>query len=174
MKESTTRQSTKYPQKASLQRTSTLSAPRVKGLTTSQSFLVVEELRYESVSGTALVKDVSFSVLFVVALATAVFVCVACVIGFVGLMVPHLARGIAGPLHRHLLPTVAIVSVVLLAVSDLLSRLLLSPQELPVGVVTTSIGSVLYSYCFSEHGKCNDSGAKDWGSINFIYPLKFL
>ena len=62
-------------------------------------------------------------------------------IGFVGLMVPHLARGIAGPLHRQLLPTAAIVGAVLLTVSDMLCRLLLAPQELPVGIVTTSIGS---------------------------------
>ncbi|MYF90058.1 MAG: iron ABC transporter permease, partial [Boseongicola sp. SB0676_bin_33] len=82
-----------------------------------------------------------FSMFFVAALATAAFVSVAGVIGFVGLMVPHLARGIAGPLHRQLLPTAAIVGAVLLTVSDMLCRLLLAPQELPVGIVTTSIGS---------------------------------
>ncbi len=83
-----------------------------------------------------------FSMFFVAALATAVFVSVAGVIGFVGLMVPHIARGIAGPLHGQLLPTAAIVGAALLASSDILSRLLLAPQELPVGIVTTSIGSV--------------------------------
>ncbi len=88
------------------------------------------------------VKGLRFSMFFVAALATAVFVSVAGVIGFVGLMVPHLARGIAGPLHRQLLPTAAIVGAILLTVSDLLCRLLLAPQELPVGIVTTSIGSV--------------------------------
>lgn len=69
-------------------------------------------------------------------------VAIAGVIGFVGLMVPHIARGIAGPLHRQLLPTAALVGAALLTGSDLLSRLLLAPQELPVGIVTTSIGSV--------------------------------
>lgn len=88
------------------------------------------------------VQRLRFSMFFVAALATAVFVSVAGVIGFVGLMVPHLARGIAGPLHRPLLPTAAIVGAVLLTVSDMLCRLLLAPQELPVGIVTTSIGSV--------------------------------
>ncbi|MCY4276165.1 MAG: iron ABC transporter permease [Gammaproteobacteria bacterium] len=83
-----------------------------------------------------------FSMFFVAALATAVFVSVAGVIGFVGLMVPHLARGITGPLHSLLLPTAAIVGALLLTVSDMLSRLLLAPQELPVGIVTTSIGSI--------------------------------
>ncbi|WP_170413299.1 MULTISPECIES: FecCD family ABC transporter permease [Ruegeria] len=88
------------------------------------------------------VQGLRFSMFFVAALATAVFVSVAGVIGFVGLMVPHIARGIAGPLHRHLLPTAAIVGAALLTGSDILSRLLLAPQELPVGIVTTSIGSV--------------------------------
>ena len=62
MKESATLESIQYPQTASPQRTCALSAPRKKGQTTDQSFLVVEKLRYESASGTALVQDVSFSV----------------------------------------------------------------------------------------------------------------
>ncbi|WP_170401432.1 FecCD family ABC transporter permease [Ruegeria arenilitoris] len=88
------------------------------------------------------VQGLRFSMFFAAALATAVFVSVAGVIGFVGLMVPHIARGIAGPLHNRLLPTAAIVGAALLTGSDILSRLLLAPQELPVGIVTTSIGSV--------------------------------
>lgn len=75
------------------------------------------------------------------ALATAAFVSVAGVIGFVGLMVPHLARGLAGPLHRGLLPMAGVIGAILLTASDIISRLLLAPQELPVGIVTTSIGS---------------------------------
>ncbi|MFA3916292.1 FecCD family ABC transporter permease [Ruegeria hyattellae] len=88
------------------------------------------------------VQGLRFSMFFAAALATAVFVSVAGVIGFVGLMVPHIARGIAGPLHRQLLPTAAIVGAALLTGSDIISRLLIAPQELPVGIVTTSIGSV--------------------------------
>ncbi|WP_171211246.1 iron ABC transporter permease [Ruegeria sp. HKCCA5426] len=88
------------------------------------------------------VQALRFRMFFVAALATAVFVSVAGVIGFVGLMVPHIARGIAGPLHTRLVPAAAIVGAALLTGSDILSRLLLAPQELPVGIVTTSIGSV--------------------------------
>ncbi len=88
------------------------------------------------------VRGLRFSMFFTAALATAVFVSVAGVIGFVGLMVPHIARGIAGPLHKNLLPAAAMVGAALLTGSDILSRLLLAPQELPVGIVTTSIGSV--------------------------------
>lgn len=76
------------------------------------------------------------------ALATAAFVSVAGVIGFVGLMVPHLARGLAGPLHTRLLPTAALIGAALLTASDILSRVILAPQELPVGIVTTSVGAI--------------------------------
>ncbi|WP_299673121.1 iron ABC transporter permease [uncultured Roseobacter sp.] len=88
------------------------------------------------------VRRLRLSMFFAAALATAVFVSVAGVIGFIGLMVPHIARGIAGPLHRQLIPTAALVGAALLTGSDILSRLLLTPQELPVGIVTTSIGSI--------------------------------
>ncbi len=88
------------------------------------------------------VQRLRFSMFFIAALATAVFVSVAGVIGFIGLMVPHIARGIAGPLHCNLIPTAALVGAALLAGSDIVSRVILAPQELPVGIVTTSIGSL--------------------------------
>ena len=78
---------------------------------------------------------------FASALATACFVSVAGVIGVGGLMVPHLARGLVGPLHGPLIPTAAMIGAMLLTASDVLARLLLAPQELPVGIVTTSIGA---------------------------------
>ncbi|MBC6437370.1 MAG: iron ABC transporter permease [Rhodobacteraceae bacterium] len=79
---------------------------------------------------------------FVSALATAAFVSVAGVIGFIGLMVPHLVRGLVGTLHIKLLPAAALCGAILLTASDILSRVLLAPQELPVGIVTTSLGAV--------------------------------
>lgn len=94
------------------------------------------------------VQRLRFTMFFAAAFATSVFVSVAGVIGFIGLMVPHIARGIAGPLHRQLIPTAALVGAALLTGSDILSRLLLAPQELPVGIVTTSIGSIFVFLLF--------------------------
>ncbi|MEL7281046.1 MAG: iron ABC transporter permease [Pseudomonadota bacterium] len=82
------------------------------------------------------------SMFLVAALATATFVSVAGVIGFIGLMVPHLARGIVGALHTPLIPTAAIIGAMLLTASDIVSRLVLAPQEIPVGIVTTSVGAI--------------------------------
>ena len=75
------------------------------------------------------------------AFSTAIFVSVAGVIGFVGLMIPHLARRFAGKLHAGLIATSAVLGAVLILLSDLAARLLLAPQELPIGIVTSSVGA---------------------------------
>lgn len=76
------------------------------------------------------------------AFATAAFVSMTGVIGFVGLMVPHLAKGLVGPLHGRLIVASAITGAGLLLASDIAARTLLMPQELPIGIVTTSIGAL--------------------------------
>ncbi|MEM7208648.1 MAG: iron ABC transporter permease [Pseudomonadota bacterium] len=76
------------------------------------------------------------------AFSTAVFVSIAGVIGFVGLMVPHIARALVGVLHKHLIIMAALIGALLLTASDLVARVVLSPQELPIGVVTTALGTV--------------------------------
>ncbi|MEM6616593.1 MAG: iron ABC transporter permease [Pseudomonadota bacterium] len=76
------------------------------------------------------------------AFATASFVSISGVIGFVGLMVPHLARGLVGPVHRNLIVVSAMIGAALLLASDIAARTLLMPQELPIGIVTTAIGSL--------------------------------
>lgn len=88
------------------------------------------------------VRTLRMGLFLISALATAAFVSVAGVIGFVGLMVPHLARGLVGPLHTRLIPTAALLGAMLLTASDIVARIILAPQELPVGIVTTSIGAI--------------------------------
>lgn len=78
----------------------------------------------------------------VCAFATAAFVSISGVIGFVGLMVPHIARALAGPMHGRFVPVAALTGAALLLVSDIAARTLLAPQELPIGIVTTSLGAV--------------------------------
>lgn len=75
------------------------------------------------------------------AFATALLVAVAGVIGFVGLMIPHLARRAAGELHLRLVVVCALFGAILVLASDLLARTLLPPQELPIGIVTSSVGA---------------------------------
>lgn len=80
-------------------------------------------------------------VFLVAAFGTAIFVSVTGVIGFVGLMVPHIARAFVGPLHAGALTLSAVFGAVLLLSSDLVARILLAPQELPIGIVTSSVGA---------------------------------
>lgn len=74
-------------------------------------------------------------------LLTAASVAVAGPLLFVGLVVPHLARGLVGPAHRWLLPLSGVLGAVLLLVSDVLGRLVARPAELQVGIITALVGA---------------------------------
>ena len=78
----------------------------------------------------------------------AVCVSVGGTIGFVGLVTPHMVRLITGPNHRRLLPASAFGGAIFLMLCDLLARTLFDPRELPVGVVTSFIGSILFVVIF--------------------------
>ena len=74
------------------------------------------------------------------ALSTALLVALTGVIGFVGLMVPPLCRRMTGVRHLVLLPLCAVVGALLLCGGDILSRTLLTAQELPIGIITAGVG----------------------------------
>jgi iron complex transport system permease protein len=87
------------------------------------------------------------------ALLAAAAVSVAGVIGFVGLMTPHLLRLVVGADHRRLIPAVLLAGSVLLILADLVARTALAPQELPVGVVTALLGGPFFLYLLRREGK---------------------
>ncbi|GAA5214913.1 FecCD family ABC transporter permease [Streptomyces thinghirensis] len=80
----------------------------------------------------------------VIALLTAAAVSVAGVIGFVGLVVPHLLRMVAGPGHRFLIPGSALLGALVLLAADLAARTVAEPAELPLGVLTALLGSPFF------------------------------
>ncbi|PNG04621.1 ABC transporter permease [Stutzerimonas stutzeri] len=80
------------------------------------------------------------------ALGVGAAVAAAGMIGFVGLVVPHLVRLMTGPDHRLLLPASALAGGSLLLLADLLARLLLAPAELPIGIVTALLGAPFFLY----------------------------
>jgi iron complex transport system permease protein len=73
-------------------------------------------------------------------------------IGFVGLVVPHVLRLIFGPDHRLLLPGAFLGGAAFLVLSDLISRLIITPNELPVGVVTALVGGPFFLYLLRRRG----------------------
>ncbi|GLQ73525.1 ABC transporter permease [Vibrio penaeicida] len=80
------------------------------------------------------------------AFCTASIVALTGVVGFIGLMVPHLVRPFSGMTHRKLLPLVALWGAVMLTTGDVVSRTILAPQELPVGIITAALGGVFVLY----------------------------
>lgn len=81
---------------------------------------------------------------FLQAVLVGAMVAVAGGIGFVGLVIPHLARMIVGSLHRRLIPIAALSGALFLLWVDVLARLIAPPQEIPLGVVTGIIGAPVF------------------------------
>ena len=94
------------------------------------------------------VRRVRIIVLITVSALIGVCVSIGGTIGFVGLVTPHIVRMITGPNHRRLLPAVMFGGAVFLMLADLTARVILRPLELPIGVVTSFIGAVLFVYIF--------------------------
>jgi iron complex transport system permease protein len=99
------------------------------------------------------VKRVKMIVLICVAGLIGVCVSVSGTIGFVGLVIPHMTRMLVGPNHRRLLPAVLFAGAVFLLLADLAARVLLRPLELPIGVVTSFVGSIAFIYIFYRSRK---------------------
>lgn len=85
-------------------------------------------------------------VAFSVALATAL-----CgIIGFVGLVVPHIARSLFGADHRYLMPACGVLGAVLMLLADIISRALFPPLEIPIGIVTSAVGAPFFLYLLAK------------------------
>src|SRR5699024_3787626 len=79
--------------------------------------------------------------LILVALCISVLVSASGSIGFVGLVVPHLARRAVGSTHSRAFPVAALMRGVLLIWADLVARTVLAPQEIPIGILTAMVGA---------------------------------
>jgi iron complex transport system permease protein len=86
-------------------------------------------------------------------LVTASVVSVSGSIGFIGLIVPHIARMLVGPDHKKLYPTAAVLGGIFLIISDDLARILLSPMEIPVGIITALTGGPYFIYLLRKTKK---------------------
>ena len=99
------------------------------------------------------VKKVKLTVLISISMLIGVSVSVSGTIGFVGLVTPHILRAVTGPNHRRLLPASVFGGAVFLLLADLLSRTVLSPREIPIGVVTSFVGSVVFIWIYYRSRK---------------------
>lgn len=81
--------------------------------------------------------------LVLVALCTGCLVAAAGAIGFVGLVIPHIARRVVGPIHSRMLPATALLGAMFLIWADAFARTVMQPRELPIGIVTAIVGAPL-------------------------------
>ncbi|MGJ9457788.1 FecCD family ABC transporter permease [Oceanobacillus sp. CF4.6] len=91
------------------------------------------------------VKRGKIFILIGASLLTGASVAVSGSIGFVGLVIPHLVRLVTGPNHRHVLPLSMLVGGAFLILADLISRTIIAPSELPIGVITGLIGAPIFA-----------------------------
>lgn len=103
-----------------------------------------EQARYIGVD----VKKTKLLILVMVSVLVGISVAVSGTIGFVGLVIPHITRLLTGPDHRKLIPLSALFGAAFLMLTDLAARSLFSPAELPIGVVTSFVGAILFIYIF--------------------------
>jgi iron complex transport system permease protein len=91
--------------------------------------------------------------LIMASLIAALAVSISGIIGFVGLITPHILRLIVGPDHKILYPTSAVAGGIVLLMSDTLARTILMPREIPVGIITSIVGVPFFLYLLVKSKK---------------------
>jgi iron complex transport system permease protein len=90
-------------------------------------------------------------VIFFVALITGLAVAVSGIIGFVGLVIPHIVRMLVGSDHRRVIPISLLTGAIFLVWADALARILASPEELPIGIITSLTGAPFFIYLLGKN-----------------------
>ncbi len=101
------------------------------------------------------VKQLQLSIVIISSIVIATLVSKVGVVGFIGLIIPHLARIIGGPKHRNTLLFSALIGSIIMIWSDVLSRALYSPEEIPIGVLTSLLGAPLFIWIIMNRYKHN-------------------
>jgi len=101
------------------------------------------------------VKQLQLSIVIISSVVIATLVSKVGVVGFIGLIIPHLARIIGGPKHKHTLLFSALIGSIVMIWSDVLSRALYSPEEIPIGVLTSLLGAPLFIWIIMNRYKHN-------------------
>jgi len=99
------------------------------------------------------VERLKLMLIIVTAVGIGISVSATGIIGFIGLVVPHLVRMTMGPDHRLLLPLSALTGAALLLIADVGARLIMAPAELPVGLVTALIGAPFFAFLLIQQRK---------------------
>ena len=101
------------------------------------------------------VKQLQLSIVIISSIVIATLVSKVGVVGFIGLIIPHLARIIGGPKHKNTLLFSTLIGSIVMIWSDVLSRALYSPEEIPIGVLTSLLGAPLFIWIIMNRYKHN-------------------
>ena len=101
------------------------------------------------------VKQLQLSIVIISSIVIATLVSKVGVVGFIGLIIPHLARIVGGPKHKYTLLFSALIGSIVMIWSDVLSRALYSPEEIPIGVLTSLLGAPLFIWIIMNRYKHN-------------------
>lgn len=99
------------------------------------------------------VENVKIILLLAATFVASLAVSICGIIGFTGLMMPHIARRFTGPDHRLLLPASVLMGAVFLLLCDIFSKVALAPREIPIGVITSFIGVPFFIYILKKSRK---------------------
>lgn len=99
------------------------------------------------------VNGIRIIILLAASLVTAAAVSVSGIIGFVGLVVPHVVRLLVGPDHRILIPASVLGGAIFMVWTDTLARVIIAPAELPVGIITALLGAPFFIYLIMSRRK---------------------
>ncbi|MFZ5799826.1 MAG: FecCD family ABC transporter permease [Candidatus Omnitrophota bacterium] len=134
-----------------------VSLPVILGIATTYGFAqdlnaisLGEEAAYHLGIDTQKVKKI---LILITALITSSLICLCGIIGFVGLIVPHMMRLVVGPNHRSLIPLTCIAAAIFMVGCDILSRIAFAPAEVPIGVITAIIGAPVFMVLLRRAGR---------------------
>ena len=92
------------------------------------------------------VKVLKIVIILASSLVTGIMVSMSGVIGFVGLVVPHISRTLVGTVHRRLIPFAVLLGGIFMVLADMIARIVVAPSELPIGVVTALLGAPFFLF----------------------------
>ena len=99
------------------------------------------------------IETVKLILIMITALISASLVCICGIIGFVGLIVPHMMRLVVGPNHKILIPTTIVAAAIFMVICDIISRSIFPPLEIPIGVITAIIGAPIFIFLLKSKQK---------------------
>lgn len=97
------------------------------------------------------VESVKKALILITALITASLVCICGIIGFIGLIIPHMMRTLAGPNHKKLIPITCLAAPIFMMICDTLSRIIYPPLEVPIGVMTALVGTPVFIFLLKRN-----------------------